>query len=157
MFALMPSPKGRGLARRDNILQRSCYRCHPGQQTKCFRGAMSNAGLACQDCHGQMGQVGVDFSKNVSPSNPGAFIVAGDFYTNPATPRVPWANEPMCQSCHTGDAVSSLAGSANVIKSSDGITLLEAYRTNDANAKPIVAPNGASPRIKAAANRSCTA
>ena len=90
-------------------LEDSCYQCHPGKNTKCLRGAMFNGGMLCSDCHGSMAQVGNDFSKNVSPSNPGAFLLAKDFYTNPATPRVPWANEPGCGSCHTGDAASNLA------------------------------------------------
>jgi hypothetical protein len=102
---------------------------------------MATAGLACQDCHGGMAQVGNDFSRNVSPGNPGVFILAGDYYTNPATPRVPWANEPLCQSCHTGDVLRNLSGSPGVIKSGDGLRLLQAYRTTDANAKPIVASN----------------
>jgi hypothetical protein len=40
-------------------LKASCYQCHPGQRTQCLRGAMfSGAGAVCQDCHGQMTQVG---------------------------------------------------------------------------------------------------
>ncbi len=141
LFPDMPSPLGRPIAVRDAVLLKSCYTCHPGVRTSCFRGAMANAGLACQDCHGGLTKVGNDFSRNVSPSNPGAFIVAGDYYTNPATPRVPWANEPMCQSCHTGDALNNLSASANVVKSATTFRLLQAYRTNDANAKAIVALN----------------
>jgi hypothetical protein len=37
---------------------------------------------------GDMAQVGDDFSRDVSPDNPGAFQLASDFHTNPATPRV---------------------------------------------------------------------
>ena len=55
-----------------NILEQTCYMCHPGNRTQCMRGAMANAGLVCQDCHGQMAQVGNDFSHNVSPANPGS-------------------------------------------------------------------------------------
>ncbi len=84
---------------------------------------------------------GDDFSRNVSASTPGAFILASDFYTNPATPRVPWANEPMCQSCHTGDVLNNLTNSPGVIKAADGVRLLQAHRTTDANAKPLVATN----------------
>jgi hypothetical protein len=62
-------------------------------------------------------------------------------YTNPATPRVPWANEPLCQSCHTGDVNSNLAGSSGAVRAPDRIRLLQAYRTGDPNAKPIVATN----------------
>jgi hypothetical protein len=54
---------------------------------------------------------------------------------------VPWANEPMCQSCHSGDAVKNLASSAEVVASPDKIHLLQAYRTTDVNAEPIVAIN----------------
>lgn len=64
----------------------SCYRCHPGSDTRCLRGAMgaavaSNASLAiqCQDCHGTMSAVG-------------------------DTARVGWLDQPNCQNCHTGTA-----------------------------------------------------
>jgi hypothetical protein len=64
----------------------ACYRCHPGQTTQCLRGAMGNAVAAdgtrlinCQNCHGQMSNVG-------SPTRRG------------------WLNEPNCQACHTGTA-----------------------------------------------------
>jgi len=132
------------------ILEETCYRCHPGKRTQCMRGAMANGGLVCQDCHGQMAQVGNDFSRNVSPTNVGAFELAADFYTNPATPRVPWANEPGCGSCHTGYPTDNLAGDpdvlvnpADTLGNSDGIRLLAAYRTDDAKATPIVPTNKA--------------
>ena len=141
IFPQMPGPKGRSLATRDSILASTCYQCHPGKVTQCFRGEMFNAGQACQDCHGNLTQVANDFSQNVSPQNPGKFILAGDYYTNPKTPRVPWANEPMCQSCHTGDANSNLTTLSGAVKSSDGLRLAQVYRTGDANAKPIVAVN----------------
>ncbi len=140
-FPSMPGPTGRSAATRDDILQKTCYQCHPGKVTQCFRGEMYNAGQACQDCHGNLQQVANDFSQNVSAGNPGKFIVAGDYYTNPKTPRIPWANEPMCQSCHTGDINSNLTALSGTVKSSDGLRLAQAYRTGDANAKPIVAVN----------------
>jgi hypothetical protein len=65
----------------------ACYRCHPGSNTRCLRGAMghavaSNGDLAmqCQSCHGSMSVVG-------DPDREG------------------WFDEPSCQSCHTGTAV----------------------------------------------------
>jgi hypothetical protein len=133
------------------ILEETCYLCHPGKRTQCMRGAMANGGLVCQDCHGQMAQVGDDFTHNVSlPDNIGNFDLGPDFYTNPDTPRVPWANEPGCGSCHTGYATDNLAGDADVLVSptdtlgnSDGIRLLSAYRQNDAKATPIVPANKA--------------
>jgi hypothetical protein len=115
-------------------LNKSCYQCHPGQNTKCLRGAMFNGGLVCNDCHGTMAQVGNDFSANFSSATP--FPAGADM-----TKRVPWANEPKCQSCHTGDAMSNLTTDPNVIKSADGIRLLQAWRRNDVNATPITATN----------------
>jgi hypothetical protein len=56
-----------------------CYKCHPGPNTQCLRGAMSQRhGLTCQGCHGNM--------RNVSST-----IENG---------RIPWVNEPACGSCH---------------------------------------------------------
>lgn len=72
------------------ILNRSaCYHCHPGASTRCLRGAMGRAvapdgslAIQCQDCHGKMSEV-------ASPARTG------------------WLDEPNCQACHTGDAVSN--------------------------------------------------
>lgn len=67
----------------------ACYSCHPGSVTRCLRGAMGKAvapdgsmEMQCQSCHGSMSTVG-------------------------STNRVGWLNEPNCQACHSGDAVSS--------------------------------------------------
>jgi hypothetical protein len=64
----------------------ACYRCHPGSETKCLRGAMGRAvaptgelAMQCQGCHGSMVRVG-------------------------AASRVGWLEQPACQSCHTGTA-----------------------------------------------------
>ncbi len=53
----------------------SCYSCHPGSDTQCLRGAMGEAGINCQDCHGNMLSVG-------------------------SSHREGWIDEPNCQSCH---------------------------------------------------------
>jgi hypothetical protein len=148
-------------AARQSALDNNCYQCHPGKNTKCLRGAMFNADMLCSDCHGNLQQVGNDFSKNVSPSNPGAFILAKDFYTNASTPRVPWANEPGCGSCHTGDASSNLAGTSGTLVNkvdtngnTDGIRLRQAWKTGDAKATPIVPTNKrfAEPAVPASFN-----
>ncbi len=67
----------------------ACYQCHPGSSTRCLRGAMGSAVAAdgsmkmqCQSCHGNMRQVG-------SPTRTG------------------WLDEPNCQQCHTGTAISN--------------------------------------------------
>jgi hypothetical protein len=126
---------------RETLMQ-TCYMCHPGRRTDCLRGAMANGGMLCQDCHGGMEQVGTDFTDAVSPSNPGDFTLGADFYTNAATPRVPWANEPGCGSCHTGDAMDNMHGSPNTLGDpEDGIRLMQAFRTNDDKATPIVPTN----------------
>jgi hypothetical protein len=52
----------------------SCYLCHPGQTTKCQRGAMNKT--ACFDCHGNLTKVG-------------------------ASTRQGWLDLPACQMCHT--------------------------------------------------------
>ena len=66
----------------------ACYTCHPGSVTRCLRGAMGKAvaadgsmAIQCQNCHGSMGDVGGE--------------------------RKGWVQEPTCQACHTGDAVSN--------------------------------------------------
>ena len=137
-------------ALRESALENSCYQCHPGKTTRCLRGAMFNGDMLCSDCHGSMLQVGADFSDNVSPSTPGAFVLnQGNFYApGSSQPRVPWANEPGCGSCHTGDAGSNLAGTTgtlvNTVDTSgntDGIRLRQAFRTGDAKATPIVPVN----------------
>ena len=139
LFQDMPGPLGRSSAIAQETLNNTCYTCHPGKSTKCLRGVMSKeAGSVCQDCHGDMQQVGNDFSGKDSPH-----------YTD-LDKRVPWAIEPGCQSCHTGDAVNNLAGETNVIaepavnqngSSISPIRLLQAWRTDDTDAKPIVAAN----------------
>ena len=64
----------------------ACYRCHPGSETRCLRGAMGAAvaadgtlAMQCQACHGSMSAVA-------------------------ASGREGWLEEPACQSCHTGTA-----------------------------------------------------
>ncbi|MCB9914584.1 MAG: hypothetical protein H6828_05475 [Planctomycetes bacterium] len=67
----------------------SCYRCHPGSETRCLRGAMGSAvapdgtlAMQCQSCHGGMATVG-------------------------DSARAGWFEEPACQSCHTGSATNN--------------------------------------------------
>jgi hypothetical protein len=116
LFPDMPAPD----EPRDTqtILEQTCYQCHPGKRTQCLRGVMSAGGVVCQDCHGQMADVGHDFTTGGT--------------------RVPWASEPGCQSCHTGDAETK-NHPAGAIVAPDGIRLLQAYVGNDANA-PIQSP-----------------
>jgi hypothetical protein len=134
-------------ADRLDALENSCYQCHPGTNVQCLRGAMFNGGMLCSDCHGTMEQVGADFSANVAPDNPGAFVLdQGNFY-DPASaqPRVPWANEPGCGSCHTGDFNTNIAGEpgtvVNTVDSNgntDGVRLRVAYLVD-----PVVNPKAA--------------
>lgn len=144
--AMPPAVNANGTLRNPNtartILNETCYQCHPGRRTDCLRGAMANGGMLCQDCHGDMLQVGNDFTRNV-PTSPMGSELAADFYNaNSNTPRVPWANEPGCGSCHTGDAINNLHGTANTVGDpDDGIRLMQAYRSNDDKATPIVPTN----------------
>jgi len=109
----------------NGILEQTCYQCHPGKQTQCLRGAMFTGGVVCQDCHGGMKQVGNDYS-DTSPHT-----LTG------VTKRIPWAVEPKCQSCHTGDARTP-NHPAGAIVASDGIRLAQAYVKNDITATPIL-------------------
>lgn len=79
----------------NGTLEETCYQCHPGKVTKCLRGAMGGAGIECKDCHGSMLAVG----RNT---------------------REPWVDEPRCESCHTGDAVSHLGGNLRLSQAWDG-------------------------------------
>jgi hypothetical protein len=115
-------------------VENTCYNCHPGKYTKCLRGAMGAADMFCQDCHGNLAQVGDDFSGDLSLSNP--FPDGADL-----SKRVPWANEPGCQSCHVGDAINQPADTTGFIYADDGIRLLQAWPTGDPDATPIAAPN----------------
>ncbi len=136
-------------AARVTAMEESCYQCHPGKDTQCLRGAMFNGDMLCSDCHGNMQQVGADFSQNVSPTNVGAFELTGNFYDpNDPQPRVPWANEPGCGSCHTGDVTTNQTGDAGTVVNTrdvdgnvDGIRLRQAFLTGDAKATPIVPDN----------------
>jgi hypothetical protein len=122
----------------DTLLLQTCYQCHPGENTQCLRGVMASGGSVCQDCHGDMKQVGNDFSIDLAVDSP--FPDAADL-----TRRIPWAHEPGCQSCHTGDAVS-LNHPVDAIVAPDGIRLLQAWTEvtlSDGStlAQPIESPN----------------
>ena len=124
LFPAMPLPKsaGRTLAVQTDILDQTCYQCHPGKITKCLRGAMGAGGVVCQDCHGDMKQVGNDFTAGF-PAGSGADL----------TRRVPWAVEPKCQSCHVGDAQTVGAlNRADFIVANDGIRNLMAFTRSSA-------------------------
>jgi len=62
----------------------TCYSCHPGKHTQCFRGVMFQAGLSCQNCHG------------------GLLTVAGTYPLADGSIRRPWIDLPRCGACHTG-------------------------------------------------------
>jgi hypothetical protein len=131
-------------------LEDTCYQCHPGTNVQCLRGAMFDGGMLCNDCHGDMQQVGADFSAGVSPQNAGDFqLNLGNFYEpDSGQPRVPWANEPGCGSCHTGDDNDNLAEKSGVITNlvdsmgnADNIRLRQAWVVGDPKATPIVPTN----------------
>ena len=133
VFPDMPAPDQRSPGDQQSILEQTCYQCHPGKRTQCLRGAMGGAGIVCQDCHGNMTQVGNDFT---GPDLIGDRAIG---------PRVSWASEPKCQSCHTGDAVDT-NHPANAIVADDGIRLLQAYETSEhldmgGDALPILSPD----------------
>jgi hypothetical protein len=131
LFPAMPLPgSGRTLQVQADVLQQTCYQCHPGKQTKCLRGAMGAGGAVCQDCHGSMKQVGNDFTAKFPTTN---YPAGADL-----TKRVPWAAEPKCQSCHVGDAKTVTAmNRSDYIVSPDGIRNLMAYTKSSATATAV--------------------
>ena len=52
-------------------IEDSCYQCHPGTNVQCLRGAMFDGGMLCNDCHGDMQQVGADFTARCFAAEPG--------------------------------------------------------------------------------------
>lgn len=78
----------------NGTMEETCYQCHPGNVTKCLRGAMGGAGIECKDCHGSMLAVGSDT-------------------------REPWLDEPRCESCHTGDVENHLGGDIRLSRTWD--------------------------------------
>jgi hypothetical protein len=71
-----------GITLGDGSDRTSCYACHPGESTKCLRGAMGKAlnddgssKIDCQSCHGTMDAVAQHSRKG-------------------------WLDEPNCQACH---------------------------------------------------------
>ncbi|MCA8960448.1 MAG: dockerin type I repeat-containing protein [Planctomycetes bacterium] len=100
-------------------MESNCFTCHPGRSTQCFRGAMFDAGLKCSNCHGDMLATGA--------------VVFGDFDHNGIfRARLPWRDEPRCESCHKGDAVSP--GVATM-------TGTIAYNPSDPAAVALLSPN----------------
>jgi hypothetical protein len=66
----------------------SCYACHPGSETQCLRGAMSSQSQSCQNCHGNMADVG-------------------------NTARTGWLDQPNCQACHHDGLRETVGVNAN--------------------------------------------
>lgn len=136
LFPVMPPPgPARDPILAQETLMETCYNCHPGKSAKCLRGAMGGSGTVCQDCHGQMTQVGDDFTEN--------FPVAGFPAGADLTKRVSWASEPSCDSCHVGDAMQvnqlkqsgqlndTVINATDSHANADGLRLLMAYRLSD--------------------------
>ena len=73
---------GESVTLNDSRNRQACYACHPGESTKCLRGAMGhavdqngNSLIQCQSCHGTMEAVAT-------------------------SSRQGWIDEPNCQACH---------------------------------------------------------
>jgi cytochrome c553 len=113
-----------------NTQTQACYTCHPGRNTKCLRGAMTET-VNCQNCHGSMAAVG-----GLSPLQAGGSIDG----TNDFKPRRPWLDLPRCQSCHTGDAVN-YSKLDPALMASDGLRAIVAFDPTDAAASPRKASN----------------
>jgi hypothetical protein len=102
--------------------------------------------MVCQDCHGDMEQVGNDFTADLA-STP--FPDGADL-----SKRVPWADEPSCQSCHTGDAVNNKTAAHPDLVAPDGIRLLQAYVNGTQDDGSSVAEIISAPESRFAENQS---
>ncbi|MEJ2634921.1 MAG: hypothetical protein P8184_06475, partial [Calditrichia bacterium] len=73
----------RAIHSRHANITNDCYKCHPGPNTQCLRGAMYQKGMKCQDCHGDVANVANSISNG----------------------RTPWLEEPSCGAaeCHGPD------------------------------------------------------
>lgn len=109
--------------------EQSCYQCHPGANTKCLRGAMTQ-NVTCQNCHGGMAATGGHDPLLAGGSLDGA---------NDGGKRRPWMDLPRCQSCHTGDEVNHLA--TTPATSADGLRQVLAFQPDDPAASPRLASN----------------
>ncbi|MCW8932418.1 MAG: hypothetical protein OQL19_19555 [Gammaproteobacteria bacterium] len=136
LFPTMPPPgDSRDPIVAEDTLMETCYNCHPGKSAKCLRGAMGGSGTVCQDCHGQMTQVGDDFTEGLPEFG---FPAGADL-----SKRVSWASEPACDSCHVGDAMQieqlkqsgqmhdTVVNTMDSDDNPDGLRLLLAYRLSD--------------------------
>ncbi len=103
----------------------TCARCHVSSHAS--RGAMAKSGLDCTDCHGSMAAVSGSAALAAGGSRDG---------TRDGAPRRPFADEPRCESCHIGDAVSRTVAPQFVV-AADGFRLAQAFATGDAAASPI--------------------
>lgn len=58
----------------------TCYSCHPGPETQCYRGIMKAEGISCggSECHGDMEKIAKSQEEG----------------------RQAWLQEPSCQQCH---------------------------------------------------------
>jgi hypothetical protein len=100
----------------------ACYRCHPGSETRCLRGAMGasvaadgSMAMQCQSCHGTMSEVG-------------------------SIGRTGWLDQPSCQNCHTGDAMVN----------SGAIRYTTAFETTGARRQPASQLFATNPNVPAA-------
>jgi cytochrome bd-type quinol oxidase subunit 1 len=101
--------------KKDNYLKGmgadACNMCHPTRpegNTGCFRGRHSEYGISCVECHGTIEDHALGLlknEKNLFKSAAGRLMAN----LNPVTVaskkeiigRMPWVNEPDCQSCHS--------------------------------------------------------
>lgn len=109
----------------------ACYRCHPGANTQCLRGAMTTR-VDCQNCHGNMAAVG-----GAAPLLAGGSIDG----KNDGAPRRPWVDVPRCQSCHASDAVTRTVIPGGPPLAADGLRFTEAFVPTDPAASPLLATN----------------
>ncbi len=105
------------------VLEETCYLCHPGQAHPV------HARRHGQRWHWSARTATARWPRSVTTSRVTSRpTIRGTSTLRPistptrTTPRVPWANEPGCGSCHTGYATDNLAGDGRYAGQSDAIS-----------------------------------
>ena len=111
------------------------------------RAPCSTAACCARDCHGSMIQVGNDFSKNVSPDQPGGLHPGrATSIPTPArhracpgpTSRAAGPATPAMRAPTWPAAPAIIKNVKDIYGNTDNIRLLQAFKTGDAKATPIV-------------------
>ena len=87
---------------------KACVMCHPAYskgRTRCNRGIHGAVNITCVDCHGELADHAVALLKGQSDKRSAPLLLANLMTSKVSTkeevnPRLPWAKQPDCLTCH---------------------------------------------------------